>query len=483
LDTHLAFSLPRGAIRSAILIPKYYDPDLELAKSKAQASGRYLLPKLGEILLPGIQGSQLGDWIDREYYGTGNIPYVRTSDLSHWLIRPDFKKGVSEEVYEQYRSKQNVQPGDILMVAHGTYLVGNVAIVTGADSKLLLQDHVFRLTIDPASGIDSYYLLCALSTKFVRRQIRARQFSADIIDKVGLRHLEVSVPVLKDRALQAKLADEVSSIIHDQMSAREQFRVVTGSTLRMTRERAEGRFGFQVPRAQVRRRILIPKYYDPSIAAELEEAKHMDGSEWQSLSQLRSLGLLAISDGVEVGKMAYGTGDVPFIRTSDIAEQQVKLGVRHGVSSAIYDRYAGKAAVKPGDILLVTDGTYLVGSTALVTEQDVPALFCGGIARLRSLDQERLSPYWLLAVLNLPIVRKQMRARQFTRDVIDTLGDRLLEVEVPSPGSAAAGAMSKPVELIVRQQHKAKMRIQQVADELEPEAPAILAGRPSWSMR
>ena len=44
-----------------------------------------------------------------------------------------------------------------------------------------------------------------------------------------------------------------------------------------------------------------------------------------------------------------------------------------------------------------------------------------------------LDPYLLLALLNSPIVRRQMRAKQFTRDIIDTLGKRVFEIALPVP--------------------------------------------------
>jgi len=39
----------------------------------------------------------------------------------------------------------------------------------------------------------------------------------------------------------------------------------------------------------------------------------------------------------------------------------------------------------------------------------------------------------LLSLLNCPIVKHQIRAKQFTRDVIDTLGKRIFEVILPMP--------------------------------------------------
>ena len=64
--------------------------------------------------------------------------------------------------------------------------------------------------------------------------------------------------------------------------------------------------------------------------------------------------------GIEVGKMAYGTGEIPFIRTSDIVNWGLKFDPKQGVSEEIYRDE--KQDVKENDILLVRDGTYLVGS-------------------------------------------------------------------------------------------------------------------------
>src|SRR5690348_475836 len=100
MSTHLHFSKSSKQLVDRILIPKYYDPDL--AESERIAKDAFDLPTLGSLLLAGKEGSQLGVWLPRENYGTGTIPFVRTSDLYHWRIRPDFKKGVSDEVYAKY---------------------------------------------------------------------------------------------------------------------------------------------------------------------------------------------------------------------------------------------------------------------------------------------------------------------------------------------------------------------------------------------
>src|SRR5262249_12318873 len=160
---HTSFAIKRASLQKRILIPKYYDP--ELAEAAELAGEQYDLPSLGDLLFSGDLGSRLGTWVARENYGTGTVPYVRTSDLDNWRIRPDFKKAVSSDVFAAVEARQDVQVNDILMVAHGTYLVGAVAIVTAEDLPLVLQDHVFRLRPDPAK-VDPFLLLAALSTRF-----------------------------------------------------------------------------------------------------------------------------------------------------------------------------------------------------------------------------------------------------------------------------------------------------------------------------
>ena len=58
-----------------------------------------------------------------------------------------------------------------------------------------------------------------------------------------------------------------------------------------------------------------------------------------------------------------------------------------GVSEEIYEQYALKEDVRPGDILIVRDGTYLVGTSCLITEYDQKMLYCGGLIKIRVLKR------------------------------------------------------------------------------------------------
>lgn len=187
--------------------------------------------------------------------------------------------------------------------------------------------------------------------------------------------------------------------------------------------------GFRTKVSKLKKDNFIAKYYDPKLQADLNVMGKTH--DMISLQELIDQKVLSWSTGIEVGKMAYGTGTIPFIRTSDISNWELKGDPKQGVSEAIYED--NKQDVQAHDIFIVRDGTYLVGTSAILTEHDTKILYCGGMYKLRVRQPEKLDPFLLLALLNTPIVRRQMRSKQFTRDIIDTLGKRLFEVVLPVP--------------------------------------------------
>lgn len=194
-----------------------------------------------------------------------------------------------------------------------------------------------------------------------------------------------------------------------------------------------GHTSFTTSNSFVRDHILIPRYYDPEVESQLSL---LDQScELPSIQELVDQRVVELATGHEIGKLAYGTGDIPFCRTSDLANWELKSDPKHSVSADIYAEYSQRQSVRSNDILIVRDGTYLVGTCALVTEYDLPMLYCGGIYRARVLNEDVLDPFLLLALLNTRIVQRQIRNKQFTRDVIDTLGRRIGEIRLPVPKS------------------------------------------------
>ncbi len=80
--------------------------------------------------------------------------------------------------------------------------------------------------------------------------------------------------------------------------------------------------GFKLTHSAVRGRVLIPKYYNPELADRLTALGHTH--ELVVLGDLVRQRQVQVATGDEIGKMAYGTGTIPFVRTSDISNWEIK---------------------------------------------------------------------------------------------------------------------------------------------------------------
>jgi hypothetical protein len=479
-------------IRDGIFIPKYYDPGI--AAKKEELAPTHDCRTIGDWVREGVLSVTTGDEIGKAAYGTGDIPFVRTSDISNWEIKSSPKQGVSNEIYAEYATSQNVRPGDILFVRDGTYLIGNNCFIQDIDKEILFQSHVLKIRVEDKSQLDPHLLFLALNTPWVQRQIRAVQFTADTIDTIGHRFFELILPIPRDNKVRDRLVKECTEALTARMIGKafvkhspkmmeevlkegtakpiESFLALTESEIVgvVSNETVSAEFGafvsFWRDSRSIANNIFLPTYYDTKVVAELAALeKHCDLVTIKDLVEAK---ILEFHTGDEIGKMAYGTGTIPFLRTSDFANWEIKHNPKQGVSEEIYSEYAKGQDIQENDLLLVRDGTYLVGSSCIITAEDVTSLFCGGLLKFRVLS-DPLDPFLLLSLLNAYIVKRQMRTKQFTRDVIDTLGNRIEEVVLPIPRSKALRtSISDAVRGVIQSRVKARDVITRLTLEMAP---------------
>jgi hypothetical protein len=467
--------MPLAGMRAGVFLPRYYNP--EITATLAELGKTHDLIVLGDLLTKRHIHAATGDEIGKMAYGTGNIPFVRTSDVSNGELKTDAKQGVSEAVYSEYGPSQDVRAGDILFVRDGTYLIGQVALVTESDLPLLYQSHLVKLRVRETSPVSPWMLLACLSTPIVKQQIRAKQFTADIIDTVGDRFRELVLPVPKDKEMAARIESEVRDLVTERSRLRDKIRRIPywvqgyiGSVDETIPDGAvaevveHGNPGFTRALSDLRNSIFMPRYYDPELEADIRALGR--SHQMMSLARLVELGVVSWDTGIEVGKMAYGTGEIPFVRTSDISNWELKGDPKQNVSEDIYE--ANRQDVRAGDIFVVRDGTYLVGTSCILTADDTRILYCGGLYKLRVQRPGGLDPYLLLALLNAPIVRRQMRAKQFTRDIIDTLGKRLFEVVLPIPrDTTLVASIAQATRQVIDTRAKLRDRTKEIALEVQ----------------
>jgi len=214
------FKISFSQIKNKIFIPLYYT-GVEKALKKLANDEKFELLSIRELaekkFIYTNKGGYLprGDEIGSHLYGLGTIPFIRTSEISNWEINLDSYKKTSEEVYEQYKEKQNIEPGNILLVKDGgPNLIGKTAYISEMDVKIIIQSHLFQIkSLENDEFIDSYLLLYLLNLDIVQKQIQAITFVQGTIATIGNRIMEVILPIPKDISKRKDISKSIKQII------------------------------------------------------------------------------------------------------------------------------------------------------------------------------------------------------------------------------------------------------------------------------
>ena len=216
---HLGFTVESSEIVDDIYLPKYYNP--EIRRKLGAVAKSHDLTRFGDLVDDGVIELSTGHEVGKLAYGTGDIPFIRTSDIANWEIKIDPKHGLSDDLYAYYREKQDVQENDILLVRDGTYLVGTCALVTSLDTRIVYQSHIYKVRSTAPEDVHPYLLLAVLCSPLVKEQIVAKRFTQDIIDTLGRRIEELILPIPKSAAKRKKIVDDVGTVIGNRIAARE----------------------------------------------------------------------------------------------------------------------------------------------------------------------------------------------------------------------------------------------------------------------
>lgn len=196
-------------------------------------------------------------------------------------------------------------------------------------------------------------------------------------------------------------------------------------------EKIGDHLGFTIGYEDLNDHIFIPEYYNPEVRKELETLKNSGKYSLVSVGELIDKGILQIRRGNEIGSQHYGMGDIPFVRTSDIVNWEIKVDPIKAVPEEVYNQYKEPQDIQEKDILFVNDGTFLIGRTAMITKLDIKVIIQSHVKKIRVLDKNFIDPYYLFYLLNSKVVRKQIDSKIFVQATISTIGNRLREVILP----------------------------------------------------
>ncbi len=210
---YLGFVVPINQIRQNIYIPESYDLEIKKKINIIKKTNNYTLITFGKLIENGTIYVKRGNEIGSQYYGTGDIPFIRTTDIVNWEIKMDTVKSVSEAIYNKYKTQQDIRENDILFVNDGTFLIGRSSIVTNLDIRSIIQSHIRKIRVIKDEIIKPYYLFYLLNSSFVQKQIEVKTFVQATLSTLGNRITEIYLPIHKDKSQIEKISKEIKKII------------------------------------------------------------------------------------------------------------------------------------------------------------------------------------------------------------------------------------------------------------------------------
>jgi len=227
IEDQKVFKLNLNQVKNNIFIPYYYT-GVEKPLKALEENADFQLESIGELIKKGIIYTKnkdflpRGDEIGSQVYGLGSIPFIRTSEINNWEINLNSHKKTSEEVYNQYRNKQNIEIEDILLVKDGgPNLIGKTAFITNLDTKIIIQSHIYQIkTLENNENIDSYLILHLLNLEIVKKQIKAITFIQGTIATIGNRIMDVKLPIPSDLNKRKEISKYIREIIDKKRDVR-----------------------------------------------------------------------------------------------------------------------------------------------------------------------------------------------------------------------------------------------------------------------
>ena len=191
---------------------------------------KYDLISISELINNKILSFMNGQGVEKKYYGTGDIPYVRTSDISNWELKIDYLHSVSEEIYEKFR--QDLKINDILFVKDGGRLIGTTCILSEKnDVKCLVQGYFQILRFEKPKELHPYLLLYLLNKPIVRRQVDANIVIQSTIPTIGDRTKDIIIPIPKDTEVKNEIIKNVRNILEGRASLRKEIEKISSTLL------------------------------------------------------------------------------------------------------------------------------------------------------------------------------------------------------------------------------------------------------------
>ena len=191
------------------LIPRRYNPLLNKPLEEIKSIMKTV--SLKKLVKERIISIQKGDEIGSENYTNEGIPFIRTNDIVNGIINRNSKQMVDEDIYNEYKEKQDLKPGDILFTKDGK--IGVVGMIKEGD-KCIISSGILKIRVEDINKLNPFYLFITLNSKIVYSQVMARYVTAATLMHLHVeRFLDIEIPFLSSEE-QNKIGKQIEDVFN-----------------------------------------------------------------------------------------------------------------------------------------------------------------------------------------------------------------------------------------------------------------------------
>ena len=141
---------------------------------------------------------------------TGEIPYIKVSDLRAGLVNINPTNRVTISVAEHFwrGSTSGLLPFDLICPERTSKNIGDFCVLMPGQEQIVTTKEVIVLRPGPEAQFDAFYLLWAMTLNIVRNQWKRIVFMQTNREDVGKRYLEIEIPIAPTKNRAIEVSDE-----------------------------------------------------------------------------------------------------------------------------------------------------------------------------------------------------------------------------------------------------------------------------------
>lgn len=181
--------------------------------------------------------------------------------------------------------------------------------------------------------------------------------------------------------------------------------------------------------------VLVPTYYDDRFNQGIKDFLVSNRLDGISIGELIDNGLIWEGRGHGSPPNDQRSGDIPYIKVSDIRGLRVNINPTNLLTIPVATRYwRGQASgLQAWDLVTPSRASSNIGEFAVLVPGEEQIVLTKEVFVFRALDTEVFDPFYLIWAFSLKAVREQWRRITLMQTNREDCGNRYREIVIPRP--------------------------------------------------